>query len=409
MTASNPDLSGLLGIDKDDLLTAMKRLTKIIQSDKQFDIPPQQQTQQFSTPNKLSSSIYQKSSPNLMSNYEDVDLAENIRTVPNETSGMRQTSEEVFKSGKNMASQQSMQYSQKSQFVSFEKRHEKSPSIVDRLYQQDNRKKEKLAAMQFQKYKEEVSALKQKPEISLNSKIIAERRNKTPIYERYLTVMKQREENINRMRKELEDKNPDLDSAATFQPDLSFTKRFNHHERSRTPQEFTNHVYAWQQKKNETIQREQYENITRELSELTFKPKINNKSRIMAKKNQAQESVESRLHKHKEQVDAKRQALLEKEKPTFRPALNERSQNMMKHRKGPTEKSYRLDKSANNSYIDTSVVVENRKTNQGRSLSPGPFVKSRSGLHTSPDVQMSPKFNEIDYTPAVDFLLKKFA
>jgi len=247
-----------------------------------------------------------------------------------------------------------------------------------------------------------------KPEISLNSKIIAEQKNKAPIYERYLSVMKQREENINKMRRELEETRVDMDSSPTFQPDLSFTKRFNHHERSRTPQEFTNHVYAWQQKKNENIQREQYENITRELSELTFKPKINNKSRVMAKKN-GQEPVEARLQKHREQAEAKKQIRLEKEKPTFRPALNEKSQNMMKHRKGLTEKSHRLDKSANLSYIDTSLMEENRKrTPQRRSLSPGPFVKSKSGLHTSPDAQMSPKFNEIEYTPAVDFLLKKF-
>ena len=163
-----------------------------------------------------------------------------------------------------------------------EKRTDKSMEIVDRLYQQEIKKKERLAAMQFQKYKEETSLLRDKPEISLNSKILAEQKHKIPIYERSLIIMKQREENINRMRRELEETRLDTESP-TFQPDLSFTKRFTP-ERSRTPQEFTSQVYAWQQKKNEAIQREQYENITRELAELTFKPKINTKSRSIAKK-----------------------------------------------------------------------------------------------------------------------------
>lgn len=167
-----------------------------------------------------------------------------------------------------------------------EKKLDKSMEIVDRLYQREIKKKEKLAAMQFQKYKEETATLRDKPEISLNSKILAEQKHKIPIYERSIAIMKQREENINRMRRELEESRLDTDSP-TFQPDLSFTKRFaheRHHERSRTPQEFASQVYAWQQKKNEAIQREQYENITRELAELTFKPKINNKSRNIAKK-----------------------------------------------------------------------------------------------------------------------------
>lgn len=72
MSASNPDFNNLLGIDKDDLLTAMKKLTKIIQSDKQFDVPSHQPTQNFYSPVKNDPRIHQRTSPGQPSHYEDV-------------------------------------------------------------------------------------------------------------------------------------------------------------------------------------------------------------------------------------------------------------------------------------------------------------------------------------------------
>ena len=72
MSASSPDFNNLLGIDKDDLLTAMKKLTKIIQSDKQFDVPSQQPTQNFYSPIKSDPRIYQRTSPGQPKNTEDV-------------------------------------------------------------------------------------------------------------------------------------------------------------------------------------------------------------------------------------------------------------------------------------------------------------------------------------------------
>jgi len=277
------------------------------------------------------------------------------------------------------------------------------------LYELDNKKKEKIAAMQFQKYKEEISTLRKKPEISYNSRVIAEQKYKSPIYERSLAVMKQREENINKIRRELEETKEDIEPSPTFQPDLSSTRRYKY-ERSRTPQEFTNHVYAWQQKKNQAIQKEQYETVTRELSGLTFKPKINNKSRNIMAKNHP-EAVEIRFQRHFEKVEMKKKGRIEKEKPTFKPVLNEKSQNLMKHRKGLGDNSSRADRSANLSFVDTSLVIENNRRGtltQGRSLTPGPSQKTRPSHSPSSFVQTSPKFNEIDYSPAVDFLLRKF-
>jgi len=154
---------------------------------------------------------------------------------------------------------------------------------VNRLHELDNKKREKIAAKQFQQYKQELSALRSKPQISLNSRIIAEQKRSVPIYERTQMIMKQKEENINKLRRELEARREDRDLSPTFHPDLSFTKRYNY-EKQRTLKEFTAQMYAWQHRKNEALQKEQYENIARELSELTFKPKINNKSRSIAQK-----------------------------------------------------------------------------------------------------------------------------
>lgn len=220
-------------------------------------------------------------------------MINNLRSLAQDISHLDDREEyeqPVIKSGRYQASQNTNMMASRDyqyDFVESDRRQQtnrrNNNEAVNRLYELESRKKEKLAALQFQRYKEELSTLRQKPEISLYSKIIAEQKQQTPIYERSLSIMRQREENINRMRRELEEKKADLDSSITFQPDLSSTRKYNM-ERARTPQEFAAHVYAWNHKKSENIQREQYDNITRELTELTFKPKINNKSRSIAEK-----------------------------------------------------------------------------------------------------------------------------
>jgi len=57
MTASESHFNGLLDLDREDILAAMKKLTKIIQSDKQFDMTPHQQQpkQHFSSPPRIHS------------------------------------------------------------------------------------------------------------------------------------------------------------------------------------------------------------------------------------------------------------------------------------------------------------------------------------------------------------------
>jgi hypothetical protein len=78
-------------------------------------------------------------------------------------------------------------------------------ATVNRLYEMDSKKKERIAALQFQKYKEELSTLKNKPDISLTSKILAENKVKEPIYQRSQSILKQKEENLNKLRKNIEE------------------------------------------------------------------------------------------------------------------------------------------------------------------------------------------------------------
>jgi len=105
--------------------------------------------------------------------------------------------------------------------------------------------------------------------------------------------------------------------------------------------------------------------------------------------------------------------LVEKEKPIFRPTLNEKSQVLAKQRKAQGDRSARLDKSANNSFVDSSMILEEntKKTpTHKRSLTPTLVSKGRPGQNKTKtgNRQVSPKFNEVNYTPAVDFLLRKF-
>jgi len=419
MNMSNSDLAGLMEADKDDLLSAMKKLSKMISSEKQFDVDHDHQpSQHFSLPARMDPNPLQHTfAMPRNDSYPQADLIGNLRSLAQDISYLdngEEYEQSAIKSGRHQVNH-SVNWGPKDyQYDYYETdRHvDRRSEAINRLYEHENRKKEKIAAMQFQRYKEELSTLRQKPEISLHSKIIAEQKQKAPIYERSIAIMKQREENINRIRRELEDTKGDQDLAMTFQPDLSCTKRYNY-ERSRTPQEFTAHVYAWNQKKNEAIQKEQYENITRELSELTFKPQINTKSRNMAEKMNNREPVEARLHKQKEQLETKKQTLIEKGKPSFRPTLNDKSQSLAKQRKAQGDRSARLDKSMNNSIMETSAILEDNKKitpTHKRSLTPTLINKTKSSRDKSPlrYKQVSPKFNEVGYSPAVDFLLRKF-
>lgn len=118
----------------------------------------------------------------------------------------------------------------------------------------------------------------------MNSKILAENRVREPIYQRSQTILKQKEDNINKLKKQIEEQKNQKDPPPTFQPNLVSKKPLQENNRIRSAKEFTSQVYAWQSRKQELLQKEQYETLTKEMEELTFKPKINKKSRELAEK-----------------------------------------------------------------------------------------------------------------------------
>ena len=62
----------------------------------------------------------------------------------------------------------------------------------------------------------------------------------------------------------------------TFHPEI-LTKSSTQSE-FRTVREFTNEHYAWQVRKQETIEKEKYKVLAKEMEGVTFKPKINRNS-----------------------------------------------------------------------------------------------------------------------------------
>ncbi len=113
---------------------------------------------------------------------------------------------------------------------------------------------------------------------------MAENRPREPIYQRSQVILKQKEENLTRLKKHIEETRNEREPPPTFQPNLMSKRSIQDESRIRSAKEFTSQVYAWQNKRQETIQKEQYENLTKELEELTFKPKINKKSLELAQK-----------------------------------------------------------------------------------------------------------------------------
>src|SRR5689334_10159845 len=127
---------------------------------------------------------------------------------------------------------------------------------VERLYELENKKQEKLASMQYQKYKEEIAMLKAKPEISINSRMLVNNRVKQPVYMRTTAVLKKKADNLERLKRDVEDRKRQKEIEAI--PEWVLRPK-PYDARPRSANEFLNHVFSWQTKKNEFLQREQYE------------------------------------------------------------------------------------------------------------------------------------------------------
>lgn len=123
--------------------------------------------------------------------------------------------------------------------------------------------------------------------------------------------------------------------------------------------------------------------------------------------------MEVRLQKLKEQYDDKMKERREREKPTFRPILNEKSVNLSRNRKNNIENMWK-----NKNRDDLSFVNVNQGSGElpmesyenSRSLTPGRSTNrlDRKSYNNNKGSK-TPRVHEIEYTPAMDFLLKKIS
>jgi hypothetical protein len=102
----------------------------------------------------------------------------------------------------------------------------------------------------------------------------------------------------------------------------------------------------------------------------------------------------------------------EKEKPLFRPILNERSINLSRNRKNCIEDLWKNSTRRENdhSFVGMHQITEesHRGSFEGsRSITPGRSSKRTARYEAQGS--KTPRIHEIEYTPAMDFLLKKIA
>ena len=147
--------------------------------------------------------------------------------------------------------------------------------------------------------------------------------------------------------------------------------------------------------------------------------------------------VEDRLHQKQEEAEEKRKILVQKEKPSFKPYITEKSQKLSLNKSKIYDHPWqnRSRSPINRSYLETEVyppIDENEaedmypeKFNRSaiiRSTTPtptatryrfDPLTSKKTAVGPSGPYEKkifnAPKVNEVDYTPAIEFLLKKIA
>ncbi len=98
----------------------------------------------------------------------------------------------------------------------------------------------------------------------------------------------------------------------------------------------------------------------------------------------------------------------EKEKPIFRPILNEKSMNLSKNRKSHIESIWKQNNNAEISFTNFNQDERENYSNS-RSVTPGrSMISDRKSINNTRGSK-TPRIHEVEYTPAMDFLLKKIA
>ena len=154
---------------------------------------------------------------------------------------------------------------------------------VERLYAASIASREKIAAKQFLKHKEEIAQMKMKPYINESSKMLLRDKDIAPIHQRVDEVLEQKEFAIQRMKEEAIRINEEkLMGPCTFHPDTLNKSRSRSEIRSVS--DYAKEHYTWQMKKNEALEKHRFDLLVKEMDGVTFKPEINKNSRQIVKK-----------------------------------------------------------------------------------------------------------------------------
>ena len=151
----------------------------------------------------------------------------------------------------------------------------KQIETVKRLYQRQEKAKEKIEDMRSREQQKEQEELRFHPQISEKSRNLLVGRRK-PLFMRTEEVLKQRKEEIERLKRMRVQENEPNEKELTFKPEI-LGKEKNKRD---IYQDFDD----WRKKKAEKIEKMNVEIIKKEVEELTFHPNVNELSRKLAER-----------------------------------------------------------------------------------------------------------------------------
>lgn len=154
----------------------------------------------------------------------------------------------------------------------------KQIETVKRLYQKQEKAKEKIEDMRSREQQKEQEELRFHPQISEKSRNLLVGRRK-PLFMRTEEVLKQRKEEIERLKRMRAQENEPHEKELTFKPEI-LEKDNKEKNKRNIYQDFE----EWKKKKAEKIQKMNVEIIKKEVEELTFHPTVNELSRKLAER-----------------------------------------------------------------------------------------------------------------------------
>lgn len=196
---------------------------------------------------------------------------------------------------------------------------------IGKLYQADKKKENVITKLRHEKELKECQELKEKPDINTNYKLT---RSRTPVHLRTNDELSEKFDEILRMKRDLEEKKQrEVEFECTFNP------RTSNMEPLSDPMYTVEKLLKWKQEKDlETIKRVALE---ANKEDETFHPKINAKSRQLARnRRRSEEAIHERLVHLKEKRDrAIEDIVIEEQKKLFNPNINKNSMKILERKR----------------------------------------------------------------------------